>query len=98
MLTQRQFEILLCVTEGLCQKEIAPKFHIEVRTVKFHMGRIYEKLGLLPATKASSISAVAWWARNGAPKSYAEYCKLNQRDIFEVEQAKQKIIQIRRSA
>lgn len=98
MLTSRQFEILRHRIDGLCYKEIAAKLHIEVGTVKFHMGQIYEKLGLRKIAKSSGISAVVWWAKNGAPDTWAEYVKLKKHEFDEVKRAEKQLLKFRRSA
>jgi len=45
-LTDRQREILQLVCEGKTYKEIAGILHIEVSTVKAHMGNVYQKLNM----------------------------------------------------
>jgi DNA-binding NarL/FixJ family response regulator len=45
-LTQREKQILQCLEKGLVNKEIANLYGISVGTVKFHLGNIYEKLGV----------------------------------------------------
>ena len=42
----REVEILLQLTEGLSNKEIAAKLHITESTVKFHLVKIFDKLGV----------------------------------------------------
>ncbi len=43
-LTQREFELLGCIAEGLSNKEIAQAQFVSVNTVKFHLKNIYDKL------------------------------------------------------
>ena len=45
-LTPRQYEILLTVVDGCTNREIAEKFMISEQTVKHHMTRIFEKVGV----------------------------------------------------
>ncbi len=45
-LTRRELEILPLIEEGLSNKEIALRLHIEVRTVKNHIHNILRKLQL----------------------------------------------------
>ena len=45
-LSQRETEILKCLADGLCSKEIACRLNISTRTVEFHRAKILEKLGL----------------------------------------------------
>jgi len=44
--TSRQREVLAGIQMGLCNKEIACKLNISVRTVKFHVSNILSKLGV----------------------------------------------------
>lgn len=43
-LSNRETEILVLLTEGLANKEIASRLEISVETVRVHLRRIYEKL------------------------------------------------------
>lgn len=43
-LTEREMEVLLCIWEGMTNKEIANKFFISLSTVKYHVGNLYVKL------------------------------------------------------
>ena len=43
-LTHREIEVLLCVAEGMSNKQIALRLSISEHTVKFHMTSIFEKL------------------------------------------------------
>ena len=45
-LTQRELEILRLVAEGLTNKEIAVRLHVEQQTIKNHMHNILERLRL----------------------------------------------------
>ena len=46
LLTQRQEQIVRMVVEGLPNGEISSKLHVSPHTVKNHLFRIYEKLGV----------------------------------------------------
>lgn len=98
MLTRQEFAILRAVIDGLVYKEVGAKLNITARTVKYHMGNIYRKLGLKTINKGSGISAVVWWAKNGAPDTWAQYVKLRKSEFDEIDRAKNKIIQLRRTA
>lgn len=54
-LTDRAIEILQLLAEGLCNKQIAERLDITVRTVKFHNNNIYDKLAV-----NSRSEAVTW--------------------------------------
>lgn len=43
-LTEREIEVLLCIWEGLTNKEIAERLFISVSTAKYHIGNLYVKL------------------------------------------------------
>lgn len=45
-LSQRQYEVLRGVLQGLTNKEIAVQLHIGVRTVKFHVSGLLAKFGV----------------------------------------------------
>ncbi len=51
-LTPRELEVLSLLAEGLGNKSIAARIAISERTVKFHVGAIYEKLGVTSRTEA----------------------------------------------
>jgi DNA-binding NarL/FixJ family response regulator len=60
VLTTREREILTLAAEGLTNKEIAGRLHIELPTVKSHMHNILEKLHVRSRTEAA---ALALWPR-----------------------------------
>ncbi len=43
-LTEREKDVLLCLVEGLSNKEIAEKLFISDKTVKIHVSKIFKKL------------------------------------------------------
>ncbi len=51
-LSERELEILQCVAEGWRNKEIAFDLSISERTVKFHIGVIFQKLAVGTRTEA----------------------------------------------
>jgi two-component system, NarL family, response regulator LiaR len=53
-LTDRELEVLGLLTRGLRNKEIAEKLIISERTVKFHVGVIFQKLGV--SNRAEAVS------------------------------------------
>lgn len=60
-LSPREAEVLALVAEGLANKQIARRLGITVGTVKAHLTRIFEQLGVADRTQA------ALWAQRNAP-------------------------------
>lgn len=58
-LTEREREVLLLVREGLSNKLIARRLDISERTVKAHLGSIFQRLGVTDRTQAA-----LWAAEN----------------------------------
>ena len=56
-LSERELDVLRCVGEGLPNKLIARKLGISEKTVKAHLTRIFQQLGVTDRTQA------ALWAR-----------------------------------
>lgn len=50
-LTEREAEVIKCVSAGLSEKEIADKLKIKVRTVRKHLENIRSKTGLTKNTE-----------------------------------------------
>ena len=53
-LTQREYEVLCLMAEGLRDREIVKRLRITDRTVKNHVGSILTKLGVKSRTEAVS--------------------------------------------
>ena len=53
-LTDREKEILKLLCDGKTRKEIGAVLFIELSTVKFHLSRIYQKLGVSSQTEATT--------------------------------------------
>jgi DNA-binding NarL/FixJ family response regulator len=67
--SEREVEILELVAQGLTNGEIAQRLWVTETTVKFHLSRIYRKLGV------SNRTAAALWLRDRGvedPRSLAE--------------------------
>jgi len=59
-LTARELEVLMLVADSLTNSEVARRLWVSVPTVKFHLSRIYEKLGVPNRT-----GAVRWAQSHG---------------------------------
>lgn len=55
-LSERELEVMALVARGYTTKEIAAALGIADRTVKFHVGRVFEKLQVV--SRAEAISAL----------------------------------------
>lgn len=55
-LTPRQTEVLKCVAQGLCGKEISARLDISPRTVEFH------KKAIMEALQVHSTAGLTVWA------------------------------------
>lgn len=44
-LTDRELEVLLLIARGWNNRQIGAKLNLSLRTIKFHTGNIYTKLG-----------------------------------------------------
>jgi DNA-binding NarL/FixJ family response regulator len=62
-LSERETEILMLVTRGLSNKEIAYELGISHQTVKNHMTKILQKLELLDRTQAAVYALSRGWVR-----------------------------------
>jgi DNA-binding NarL/FixJ family response regulator len=56
-LSERELDVLRCVAEGLPNKAIARRLEISEKTVKAHLTRIYQQIGVTDRTQA------ALWAK-----------------------------------
>jgi DNA-binding NarL/FixJ family response regulator len=52
-LTEREFNVVSLVAEGLTNSQIAAKLHISVHTVKAHLEAIYDKFGVSNRVQAA---------------------------------------------
>lgn len=55
-LTDREREVLLLITQGLTNKEIAAGLHVSIKTVKSHVSSIIQKLGVASRTQAALLA------------------------------------------
>jgi DNA-binding NarL/FixJ family response regulator len=60
LLTEREREVLCLVADGLPNKQIALRMEITERTVKAHLTRVYQRIGVADRTQAA-----LWARRNG---------------------------------
>jgi LuxR family maltose regulon positive regulatory protein len=51
-LSQRELEVMRLLADGLSNQQIAARLYLSLRTVKFHTGNIYSKLGVKSRTEA----------------------------------------------
>jgi len=56
-LTPRELATLRLVADGKTNKEIAGELHISERTVKTHLGHLFEKLGVTSRTEAMKVAS-----------------------------------------
>jgi DNA-binding NarL/FixJ family response regulator len=56
-LTAREEEVLRCVVEGLCNREVAKRLDLSVGTVKSHLRAVYAKLDVKSRTHAVAVAA-----------------------------------------
>ncbi len=52
-LTKREFEILICLTKGMSNREIASEYSISERTVKNHIFNLFKKIDVNDRTQAA---------------------------------------------
>ena len=45
-LTEREYDVLKCMVDGLNNNEIAERLVVSLGTVKFHISNIFHKLGV----------------------------------------------------
>lgn len=65
-LTEREFDVLLCIGEGMTNQEISEELFIGIKTVKTHVSNILSKLGVSDRTQAA-----VYANRNGIIKKQA---------------------------
>ena len=51
--TEREFELIKAMCEGLSNKQLAEKFYVSVNTIKTHIKNIYEKLNVNSRSEVS---------------------------------------------
>ena len=56
MLNERELEVLSLLVEGARNREIAERLFIVPRTVEYHLGNIYAKLGVSNRTEAARVA------------------------------------------
>lgn len=69
LLSHRERQVLLCVAQGLQNKEIAQRLNLSEHTVEKHLTHIYQKLNVNNRTGASHWfwTNRAYWENNGYP-------------------------------
>jgi DNA-binding NarL/FixJ family response regulator len=66
-LTSRELQVLRLVLAGKTNKEIAMEMYISVKTVEFHLDKLYKKLGV-----QTRVMAGIWAMRQGMPAKKGE--------------------------
>ena len=56
VLTERERHVLRLLHNGVSNKQIARELGITVRTVEFHLGNVYQKMGVACRTQAVLIA------------------------------------------
>lgn len=59
--TEREFEVLLLIAEGMSNKEIAEELHISIKTVKTHVSNLLMKCQLDDRTQLAVLSHRRGW-------------------------------------
>lgn len=67
-LTTREIELLSCLVEGLSNRQIAEKLHVEMKTVKNHLTNIYSKLQV-----QNRLEAVVHYYKISSARKHAEH-------------------------
>jgi DNA-binding NarL/FixJ family response regulator len=62
-LTGRELEVLRLMAKGFSNRQIATELSITERTVKYHVGNIYAKLGVSSRTEAVMYAARQGWVK-----------------------------------
>jgi DNA-binding NarL/FixJ family response regulator len=71
-LTERETDVLTAVLDGLPNKQIARRLNISEKTVKAHLGRIFQRLGVTDRTQAALWAERHLGERTPPPESSAE--------------------------
>lgn len=64
ILTPRQAEVAEMVAQCLTNKQIAETLVVEEQTVKFHISKVYEKLGFNKSPMCQRVMLARWWWTN----------------------------------
>ncbi|MBI3912241.1 MAG: response regulator transcription factor [Armatimonadetes bacterium] len=62
-LSKREMDVLACVVQGLSNKQIGRRLAIDETTVKTHLHRIFDKLGVRDRTQAAILAIQRGWLR-----------------------------------
>ena len=60
-LSKRESEILGHVSRGFSSREVASALGVSIKTIEFHLGRVYEKLEVSSRTEAVALVVKKGW-------------------------------------
>lgn len=72
LLSERQLEVLRALCEGCSNKEVAQRLQIAEKTVKAHVGAIFDKLGVVNRTQASMLARRLGLFEEAPPPAHAQ--------------------------
>ena len=56
-LSPQEIRVAMAVAEGATNKEVAAKLFLSPKTIEFHLGRVYRKLGIHSRTELARLAA-----------------------------------------
>lgn len=74
LLSRRQFAILRRIAQGMSHEDIGNDLGVGARTIRAHMGVVYQKLQLGQG-KHCPVLAALWWKENGECQTWEEYLR-----------------------
>jgi DNA-binding NarL/FixJ family response regulator len=68
-LTAQEVRVALAVSRGATNREVATELFLSPKTIEFHLGRVYRKLGIRSRTELASKVAAGEVAGDSEPAS-----------------------------